>query len=132
VYLGAVLDRWYEEMPWRKRIAAGRRGEQIAARHLKRCGYIILARNYRAAGAEIDLVALDHETLVFVEVKARAGAGFGMPQEAVDHDKRERIRRAARVYAEWRGAPDLPARFDVVAINGVGRTCRLELLKGAF
>ncbi len=77
-------------------------------------------------------MALDHDTLVFVEVKARGGAGFGMPQEAVDHDKRERIRRAARAYAEWRGVPDLPARFDVVAINGVGRACRLELVRDAF
>jgi putative endonuclease len=132
VYLGTLFDKWYEELPWRKGIDAGRRGEQIAARHLRRCGYIILARNYRAAGAEIDLVALDRETLVFVEVKARGGAGFGMPQEAVDHEKRERIRRAALAFAQRRGAGDLPARFDVVAINGVGRRRRLLLLKDAF
>ena len=132
VYVGAIFDRWYDEMPWRKRVPAGRRGEQVAARHLKRCGYLILARNYRAAGAEIDLVALDHSTLVFVEVKFRAGSGFGTPTEAVDFDKRERIRRAARAFAEWRGVPDLPARFDVVALSGVGRFGRLELIKDAF
>jgi putative endonuclease len=131
VYLGAIFDRYYEEMPWRKRIPAGRRGEQLAARHLKRSGYIILARNYRAAGAEIDLIALDNDTLVFVEVKARGGARFGLTQEAVDHDKRERIRRAALVYAERRGI-NLPARFDVVAMNGIGRTCKLEVVKDAF
>jgi putative endonuclease len=132
VYVGAVFDRWYEEMPWRQRIPAGRRGEQIAARHLKRCGYLILARNYRAAGAEIDLVALDGSTLVFVEVKFRAGPGFGTPAEAVDLQKRERIRRAARAFAEWRGVPDLPTRFDVVALRGAGRFCRLELIEDAF
>jgi putative endonuclease len=131
-YIGAILDRWYEEMPWRKRIPPGRRGEQVAARHLKRCGYVILARNYRAAGAEIDLVALDESTLVFVEVKLRAGSGFGTPVEAVDLEKREHIRRAARAFAEWRGVPDLPARFDVVALSGAGRSCRLELVKDAF
>jgi putative endonuclease len=131
VYLGAVFDRYYEAMPWRKRIPAGRRGEQLAARHLKRSGYIILARNYRAAGAEIDLIALDNDTLVFVEVKARGGTGFGLPQEAVDYDKRERIRGAALVYAERRGV-DLPARFDVVAIDGIGRTRKLEVIKDAF
>jgi putative endonuclease len=131
VYLGAVFDRYYEAMPWRKRIPAGRRGEQLAARHLKRSGYIILARNYRTAGAEIDLIALDNDTLVFVEVKARGGTGFGLPQEAVDYDKRERIRRAALVYAERRGV-DLPARFDVVAIDGIGRTRKLEVIKDAF
>ena len=132
VYVGAIFDRWYEEMPWRRRVATGYRGEQVAARHLKRCGYIILARNYRAAGAEIDLIALDESTLVFVEVKLRASSGFGTPAEAVDLAKRERIRRAARAFAEWRGVPDLPARFDVVALSGAGRSCRLEVIKDAF
>jgi putative endonuclease len=132
VYLGAIFDRWYEEMPWRKRVPAGRRGEQIAARHLKRCGYLILARNYRAAGAEIDLVALDESTLAFVEVKLRKGSGFGTPVEAVDLEKREHIRRAARVFVEARGVQDLPARFDIVGITGEGRFSRLELIKDAF
>ena len=132
VYLGAIFDRWYEEMPWRKRVPAGRRGEQIAARHLKRCGYLILARNYRAAGAEIDLVALDESTLAFVEVKLRQGSGFGTPVEAVDLEKREHIRRAARAFVEARGVQDLPARFDVVGISGAGRSSRLELIKDAF
>ena len=132
VYVGAILDRWYEEMPWRRRVDSGHRGEQVATRHLKRSGYIILARNYRAAGAEIDIIALDNSTLVFVEVKFRAGSGFGTPAEAVDLEKRERIRRAARAFAEWRGVPDLPARFDVVALSGAGRSCRLEVIKDAF
>jgi putative endonuclease len=132
VYVGAIFDRWYEEMPWRKLVPAGRRGEQVAARHLKRCGYLILARNYRAAGAEIDLVALDDSTLALVEVKFRGDTAFGTPTEAVDLEKRERIRRAARAFAEWRGVPDLPARFDVVALTGAGRYGRLELIKGAF
>ena len=132
VYIGAILDRWYEEMPWRKRVDTGRRGEQVATRHLKRCGYIILARNYRAAGAEIDIIALDDSTLVFVEVKFRSGSGYGTPSEAVDQEKRERIRRAARAFAEWRGVPDLPARFDLVALSGAGRSCRLEVIRDAF
>jgi putative endonuclease len=126
------LDRWYEQMPWRRRVPVGRRSEQVAARHLKRCGYLILARNYRAAGAEIDLVALDDTTLVFVEVKFRAGSGFGSPAEAVDLDKRQRIRRAAHVFAEWRGVTELPARFDIVSLDGVGRSIRLELIQNAF
>src|SRR6201986_115277 len=81
VYAGDFLDRWYEELPWRRRISLGRRGEQIAARYLRRCGYLILARNYRAAGAEIDLVAIEGETLVFVEGQARSGLLFGAPAE---------------------------------------------------
>ena len=65
----------------------GRRGEGIAARYLRRCGYRILERNFRAAGAEIDLVAADRETLVFVEVKARSSGALGTPAEAVDARK---------------------------------------------
>src|SRR5579863_7525549 len=99
VHVGDWADRWYEELPWRKRIALGVRGEQIAARHLRRRGLMILARNYRAAGAEVDLVVLDRTTLVFVEVKTRAGSGFGAPQDAVDAAKQKRIRRAAESYA---------------------------------
>jgi hypothetical protein len=57
VYAGDYFDRWYEELPWRRSVPLGRRGEEIAARHLRRCGYRILERNFRAAGAEIDLVA---------------------------------------------------------------------------
>jgi Holliday junction resolvase-like predicted endonuclease len=97
VSLGDYFDRWYEELPWRRSVPLGRRGEEIAARHLRRCGYRILERNFCAAGAEIDLIATDHETYVFVEVKARSSAIFGMPAEAVDARKAERIRRAANL-----------------------------------
>ncbi len=110
----------------------GRRGETIAARYLKRRGYRVLARNFRAAGAEIDLVAMEGETLVFVEVKTRLGTGAGMPQEAVDGRKQRRIRRAAEIYAARHRASQWPMRFDVVAILGTGSDRRLELLRDAF
>jgi putative endonuclease len=132
IALGGLLDQWYEELPWRGKIALGVRGERIAERHLKRCGYIILARNYRAAGAEIDLIGLDRRTLAFVEVKTRGGEEFGMPQEAVDAGKQDRIRRAAAAYTEWRRAHGVAIRFDVVAITGTGRGRRLEVIKDAF
>jgi putative endonuclease len=132
VKIGEMLDRWYEELPWRKRVPTGRRGEQMAARYLRRCGYIILARNYRSAGGEIDLVALDEARLVFVEVKYRTGTGFGPARDAADEGQRERIRRAARAYAEWRGVPEMPARFDLIAISGAGRSSKVELVKDAF
>jgi putative endonuclease len=132
VSIGDYFDRWYEELPWRQRIPLGRRGEEIAARHLRRCGYRILERNFRSAGAEIDLVATDHETLVFVEVKTRSSAAFGVPAEAVDARKAERIRRAAGIYLRRNHASQRPARFDIVAIIGAGRAQRLELLKDAF
>jgi len=132
IYIGDWLDRWYEELPWRRRISLGRRGEQIAARHLKRRGYQIVARNYRGGGAEVDLVAVEDETLVFVEVKTRNGTNFGTPAEAVDPRKQERIRRAARSYAARGHMDAIEQRFDVVAITRVGRDRRLELIKDAF
>jgi putative endonuclease len=132
VSVGGYFDRWYEELPWRRRMPLGRRGEEIAARHLQRCGYRILERNFRAAGAEIDLVAADRETLVFVEVKTRSSAALGAPAEAVDARKAERIRRAAGVYLRRIEGAERPARFDVVAIIGAGRKSRLELLQDAF
>jgi putative endonuclease len=132
VAVGGMLDRWYEELPWRRGIPLGVRGERIAERHLKRCGYIILARNYRAAGAEIDLIGLDGRMLAFVEVKTRGGEAFGAPEEAVDDNKQDRIRRAAAAYVEWRRAHGVPIRFDVVAITGAGRKRRLEVIKDAF
>ncbi len=132
VSVGDYFDRWYEELPWRRRLPLGRRGEQIAARHLRRCGYRILERNFRAAGAEIDLVAADRGTFVFVEVKTRSSAAFGAPAEAVDARKAARIHRAAAIYLRRVHAAERPARFDVVAIVGAGRACRLELLRDAF
>jgi putative endonuclease len=132
VLAGELLDCWYEELPWRQRIPLGQRGEQIARRHLRRCGYLILAQNYRAMGAEIDLVALDGAHLVFVEVKARAGVEAGTPQEAVDDHKQDQIRRAADSYVAARHAQGVAMRFDVVAITGAGRGRQLELIKDAF
>jgi putative endonuclease len=132
VQLGGFFDRWYEELPWRKRVPLGPRGEAIARRHLRRCGYLILARNYRATGAEVDLVALDGSQLVFVEVKARTDSEAGLPQEAVDDNKREQIRRAAEAYVAARHAQAVATRFDVVAITGAGRGRQLELIKDAF
>ena len=132
VLVGGFFDRWYEELPWRRRLPLGRRGEQIAARHLRRCGYRILARNFRAAGAEIDLVATDRGSLVFIEVKTRSSAAFGAPAEAVDQRKAARIRRAAAVYLRRAHAGSCPLRFDLVAIVGVGRAGRLELTRDAF
>jgi putative endonuclease len=132
IYLGDFIDGWYEELPWRKRLALGQRGEQMAARYLKRRGYLIIARNYHGAGAEVDLVALENSTLVFVEVKARIGTGAGTPQEAVDERKQEHIRRAAQSYTLRYHVESRPARFDVVAITGAGRKCHLEIIKDAF
>jgi putative endonuclease len=116
------------------RFRYGRVGERIAERYLRRLGYRIAARNFRAAGAEIDLVAVDGGTVVFVEVKRRSGPGAGAPEEAVDGRKQERIRRAAEAFARRFKVGERPVRFDVIAISDEGgpSSRRLEHLKDAF
>lgn len=103
----------------------GLAGESAAAAALEAEGLTVLERRFRCRAGEIDLVARDGDTVVFVEVKARAGDGFGAPAEAVHARKRARM---ARVAAAWlqRQAEAPPCRFDVVEVmrepGGILRT----------
>ena len=106
---------------------AGERAERRAEEFLRGRGLSILARNFRTRFGEIDLVAQDGETVVFVEVRSRSRDDFGTAGESVTAAKRRRIIRAALAYAQSR-APDAPLRFDVVAISPRG----LEHIPGAF
>ncbi|MGD9675528.1 MAG: YraN family protein [Candidatus Bipolaricaulia bacterium] len=96
---------------------SGRRAEDDACELLRTLGYAIVARNWSFRGGELDIVARDGDTLVFVEVKARSGAGFGGPEAAVDRAKQRRIATAAKAFLA-RTEADLRARFDVVAWEG--------------
>ncbi len=113
-------------------VPLGAQGERAAERHLKRQGYRIVARNFRAAGAEIDLVAMDGETLVFVEVKTRRTDSAGAPEEAVDARKQARMRRAAEAFAIQYRVGEREMRFDIVAISGTGPRFGIELVRNAF
>lgn len=115
----------------RSQIPLGRR-ERAAEKYLRRNGYRIVARNFRAAGAEIDLVAMDGETLVFVEVKTRRSRIAGAPEEAVDERKQTRMRRAAEVFARRYRADEIEMRFDIAAVDASGRRLEIELLRNAF
>jgi putative endonuclease len=95
----------------------GSRGEDTAARFLRRKGYKILARSDRSRPGELDLVALDHSTVVFVEVKTRRSQDAGHPAEAVDAAKQRRLTRLAVTWLKRRGLLERPARFDVIAIT---------------
>jgi putative endonuclease len=125
-------DRWVERLPWRRGRSAGQRGEDSAARYLTLHGYRIVQRNFRAPRGEIDLIAMDGESLVFIEVKARANDSKGTPAAAVDERKQGRIRHAAEWYCARYRMQDRPVRFDVIAISGADRSRRIELLKDAF
>ncbi len=95
----------------------GRRGEDAAARFLRRKGYRILSRSDRSRPGELDLVALDDDTLVFVEVKTRRGSNSGHPAEAVDAAKQRRLTRLAVTWLKRRGLLERRARFDVIAVT---------------
>lgn len=98
--------------------ALGRRGEDIAHRFLQRAGLIVVARNFRmASGAgEIDLVAWERDTLVFVEVKARQTDEYGAPDRAIGPEKQSSLIRAAREYTRHAEVPWEKVRFDVVTV----------------
>jgi len=94
----------------------GRRGEDIACDHLTGKGYEIIRRNYRLLRGEIDIIARDGDTLVFVEVKARADKSLGRPEEAVTPAKQRQIRRIALGYVSDNPPGEVDCRFDVIAI----------------
>ena len=95
----------------------GERGEIAAARFLRRLGYHIVARRHRTPLGEIDLVAVDGRTVVFVEVKTRHPHAAGHPHDAVDPAKQARLSRLALAYLKRHDLLDCQARFDVVAIT---------------
>ena len=96
-------------------------------------GYAILARRYRTRYGEIDIVAQDEDTLVFVEVKARRTDRFGTAAESVTGWKQRRIAAMALDYLSWVNRLDDPCRFDVVAIDGLGTSeTTVKVIKHAF
>jgi putative endonuclease len=127
-------------------LALGRRGEQLAAEHLRAVGYKLVASNFKLnigrnrrgalVQAEIDLVAYDGATLCFVEVKTRASDRFAAPEANVDLRKQRQITRAARAYRRVMGLRAASFRYDVVSIilpppdaDGSTPAPRLELLR---
>jgi putative endonuclease len=94
----------------------GPRGEDLAARHLKRAGYRIVERNVRAGRHEIDIVARQGDTVVFVEVRTRASAAPVPPEDTINPEKRRRLVSAARHYMMRHPEPETYYRFDIIAI----------------
>ncbi|HEY44422.1 MAG TPA: YraN family protein [Anaerolineae bacterium] len=111
-----------------KRHHIGAWGEDIASQYLEAKGYQIRARNWRTQEGELDLVAQDGETIVFVEVKTRTSKDFGWPEESVTPVKRHRLQRAALAYLLDQDLSDIFWRIDVVAIDRTssGTVERLE------
>jgi putative endonuclease len=127
-------------------LALGRRGEQLAAEHLRRAGYRLVASNFKLGvgrnrrgaivEAEIDIVAYEGASLCFVEVKTRASDRFAAPEANVDLRKQRQISRAARAYRRALGLSGVPFRYDVVTVvlpdsdeAGLAPAPRLKLLR---
>jgi putative endonuclease len=115
------------------RRALGARGEERAARYLARRGWRILARNVRAGGVELDLVAARAGTVAFVEVKTRRGRRHGAPEEAVDARKQARLVRGARAWLHEQRPRARRVRFDVLVceVDAAG-VWELRHLEDAF
>lgn len=127
-----ALSRWLRRLFPEKPL--GQRGEAAAARYLRRQGCKILARGDRLRPGELDLVALDQKTIVFVEVKTRRSQDAGHPSEAVDAAKQRRLTRLAVTFLKRHGLLERPARFDVIAVTWPEgqRRPTIEHFKNAF
>jgi putative endonuclease len=109
----------------------GKQGEELAVAFLRKKGLRILERNYKTPLGEIDIIAEAAGTVVFVEVKTRTDTSFGLPFEAVDARKQEKLRKVALLFLK-RLRRDAPSRFDVVSIELRGGRQRIEHIVDAF
>ncbi len=116
-----------------RRQATGRRGEALAAEHLRGLGYEILRTNVRTRYGELDIIAREGDALVFVEVRTRHGGALGSPEESVDLRKRRRLAELAEAYLQTLPEPPPTCRIDVVVVEiGPGeRVRRVELIRDA-
>jgi putative endonuclease len=115
-----------------ERLSLGKKGEELAIGRLKGLGYKILERNYKCPLGEIDVIARDRNSLVFIEVKTRATRDFGGPAAAVHARKQRQLSKVALVYLNQKKLFNIPARFDVVAVELLPPSPRIEVIQDAF
>jgi putative endonuclease len=110
----------------------GERGENLAVWYLKQNGYKIIEQNYRSRMGEIDIIAKDGKTIVFVEVKSRRSIRYGSPKWAITPKKQRKISMVALYYLKTTQQTDTKARFDVVAITANQDEPQIEIVENAF
>jgi putative endonuclease len=111
--------------------SAGRKGEDLACRFLKKDKYKILEKNFNCRQGEIDIIAEDRKgVLCFVEVKARSSEDFGLPVEAVTHRKQKKLLAAAFIYLENKNIQSRDMRFDIVSVDLTNE--ETQIIKNAF
>jgi putative endonuclease len=116
----------------KERLSLGKKGEDLAIAQLRVLNYKILERNYKCALGEIDIIAREKDTLVFVEVKTRATRDFGGPAAAVNERKQRQLSKVALTYLNQKKITEMPARFDVVAVELIPPAPRIEVIRNAF
>lgn len=114
------------------KVELGRLGEELARGYLEKKGYIILAENYRTPFGELDLVARDQETIVFVEVRTRSTRSYGTPLESITHTKQERLIRLALQFCAHHYLYSKNLRFDVIGIYLKNSQPSIEHIPNAF
>jgi len=116
----------------KERLELGKFGEELALRKIKSLGYKKIIRNFRCPLGEVDIIARDGDTLVFMEIKTRKGRSIDYAKEAVNAKKKRQISKVALAYMKATDCSDVRARFDVVAISlGRGKP-EIEVIKNAF
>lgn len=116
----------------RARLDLGQWGEELALKEVKKRGYKCLVRNYRCPLGEIDLIARDKDSLVFIEIKTRKGSSIRYSKEAVDLRKQRQLSKVALAYMKENKCADARARFDVVAIHLDRDREEVEVIQNAF
>ncbi len=116
----------------RERLDLGKLGEELALKKVKRLGYKCIARNYRCALGEIDLIAKDGDCLVFIEIKTRRGRSLGSIKEVIDKRKKRQLSKVALAYLKSNNYCDVKSRFDVVAISLNQDKEQIEVIQNAF
>jgi len=127
-----ITDNNHGHEPRREKKELGKKGEEKALRFLKKKGYRIIDQNYVCKLGEMDIIAKEKDTLVFVEVKTRTSMAFGPPQLAVTRFKQRQLSKVALNFLKEKQLEDVEARFDVVAILLPPEKEEIELIRDAF
>lgn len=113
-------------------MSLGTWGEETAAGYLKACGYKIIERNFYCRIGELDLVAMDGETIVFIEVKTRRSLAYGLPCESITETKKYHIRRTIKYYLMIHGLEGIDLRIDIMEILVKNQSTYVRHIKNAF
>ncbi|MEI6084406.1 MAG: YraN family protein [Verrucomicrobiota bacterium] len=117
------------------KMALGERGEQFAAKYLRRHGYKILVRRFKTRAGEMDIICRHKDWLVFVEVKTRKSDDYGQPSEAVTREKQKHMSKVALEYLRMLGNPPIHWRFDIVEVilqDDARKPSDIRLIQNAF